>query len=209
MIKAADRKVPLWMLFIAVQVPDIIWGILILLGVERAGLNETLTSNPLELSYMPYSHGFLSTIIYSLAIVGILLLFPYFRKQKATAWWLGAAIFSHWVLDFISHRPDLPLYGNSMKVGLGLWNHSTWAVLVEVGIYVIGAIWYAYSVGGFKRWATWLFWGFILVSILGSSFRGDAMGPSSVHAVAISALCFYLVSTLIIYVVERNQNQQA
>ena len=45
MIKAADRKVPLWMLFIAVQVPDIIWGILILLGVEKAGLNETLTSN--------------------------------------------------------------------------------------------------------------------------------------------------------------------
>ncbi len=157
---------------------------------------------------MPYSHGMLSTIIYSLIIVAILILFPYFREHKKTAWWLGAAIFSHWILDFISHRPDLPLIGNSMKVGLGLWNYPTWAIIVEVGLFLSGAIWYVIAVDGFKKWATWLFWGFVLIAILSSSFRGDAMGPSSVNAIAISALLFYTISTVIIYFVEKNENNK-
>ena len=174
-IKAIDKKVPLWMLFIAVQVPDIIWGTLIILGIEKANINPMQASNPLDLYYMPYSHGLLSTVIYSLVIVGILLLIPYFRKNKAVAWWLGAAIFSHWILDFLSHRPDLPVYGDTMKVGLGLWNHPTWAVIIEVGIFLAGAIWYAIAVGGFKRWTTLLFCGFVIVSIVISSSRVDAM----------------------------------
>lgn len=205
-IKSIDKKVPLWMLFIAVQVPDIIWGTLILLGVEKSTLNEGLSSNPLVLSYMPYSHGMVSTIIYSLVIVGILMLFPYFRKNKKIAWWLGAAVFSHWILDFISHRPDLPLIGNTMKVGLGLWNYPTWATIIEVGLFLGGAVWYAISVKGFKKWATWLFWGFVVISVVASSFRGEAMGTTNVNSVAISALLFYAISTLIIYFVEKKEN---
>lgn len=204
-IKAIDKKVPLWMLFIAVQVPDIIWGTFILLGIEKANINPALDSNPLDLSYMPYSHGMLSTILYSLLLVLILMIFPYFRKNKATAWWLGAAVFSHWILDFLSHRPDLPIYGNSMKVGLGLWNYPTLATIVEVGIFLGGAIWYAIAVGGFKRWATWLFWGFVGVAILASTGRGDAMSPASADMVAVSALIFYTVATTIIYFVEKNE----
>lgn len=205
MIKAIDKKVALWMLFIAVQVPDIIWATLILLGIEKSSINTDLTSNPLDLSFMPYSHGMLSTIVYSLIIVGILMLIPYFRKNKAIAWWLGLAIFSHWILDFISHRPDLPLICNSYKVGLGLWNYPTWASIIEVGIFLGGAIWYAIKVKGFKTWAAWLFWSFIIIATLLSSFRGDAMGPTSVNSVALSALLFYTVSTLIIYLVEKNE----
>ena len=205
MIKAIDKRVPLWALFIAVQVPDIIWGILILLGVEKANINTNLTSNPLDLSYMPYSHGMISTLLYSLLLVGVLFLFPYFRRRKDVAWWLGAAVFSHWVLDFLSHRPDLPIWGNSMKIGLGLWNYPSWAVIVEVGLYIIGAVWYAIAVRGFKRWSAWLFWGFIIVSTVGSSCRGEAMSPSSVDPIAISALIFYLFATMIIYIVERNE----
>ena len=206
-IKAIDKKVSLWMLFIAVQVPDIIWGTLILLGVEKANINPMQISNPLELYYMPYSHGLLSTIIYTLLIVGILLLFPYFRKNKASAWWLGAAVFSHWILDFLSHRPDLPVYGDTMKIGLGLWNHPTWAVIIEVGIFLAGAIWYAFAVGGFKRWATWLFWGFVGLSIIVSTSRGDSMGPASAGQIAVSALIFYAVATIIIYFVEKNERK--
>ena len=204
-IKAIDKRVPLWGLFIAVQVPDIIWGILILLGIEKANINPTLTSNPLDLTYMPYSHGLLSCIVYSLIIVGILSLFSYFKRNRGVAWWMGAAVFSHWLLDFLSHRPDLPVYGNSMKIGLGLWNYPTLAVVVEVGIFIIGAIWYAIAVGGFKRWAGVLFGAFVMIAVVASSFRGDAMSPVSANLVAISALCFYVVATLIIYIVEKNE----
>ena len=203
-IKAIDKRVPLWGLFIAVQVPDIIWGILILLGVEKANINPSLTSNPLDLSYMPYSHGLLSCIVYSLLIVAVLL---FFKVKKDVAWWISFAVFSHWLLDFLSHRPDLPVYGDTMKIGLGLWNYPTLAVIVEVGIFVVGAIWYAVAVGGFKRWAAVLFWLFVVVAVIASSVRGDAMSPSSASLVAISALCFYAVATIIIYIVEKNERR--
>lgn len=167
-IKAIDKKIPLWMLFIAVQTADIIWGTQILLGIAKAGINPSQASNPLQLSYMPYSHGLLSALLYSIVIVAVLLLVPYFRKNKSTAWWLGLATFSHWILDFISHRPDLPIYGDNLKVGLGLWNYPTWAVII-------------------------------------STSRGDAMAVESANMVALSALAYYALSTLIIYLVERNE----
>lgn len=204
-IKAIDKKVPLWMLFIAVQVPDIIWGTFILLGIEKANINTMQASNPLELYYMPYSHGLISTIIYSFLLVGILFLFPWFRKRKEIPWWLGAAVFSHWLLDFLSHRPDLPVFGDSMKIGLGLWNYPTIAVIVEVGIFIIGAIWYAISVHGFKSKAAWLFWAFVIISVVSSSVRGDVMAITSPYQVANAALIFYIISVLLIYYVEKNE----
>ena len=206
-IKAIDKKVALWMLFIAVQVPDIFWGTFILTCIEKARLNTELLSNPLELYYMPYSHGLLSSLIYSLLAVVLLLLFPYFRKNKASAWWIGAAIFSHWVLDFLSHRPDLPVIGNTMKIGLGLWNYPLAAVIVEGGIFLGGAIWYAVKSGGFKRTATWVFWLFISLSLVMSSVRELIMSPVNINSVAVSALCFYVFATLVIYYVEKNEKR--
>ena len=197
-IKAIDKKVPLWMLFIAVQVPDIFWGSFILLGIERADINPSLPSNPLDLYYMPYSHGLVSSVIYSLLAVGFLMLFRYFRQNKAAAWWIGAAIFSHWLLDFLSHRPDLPVIGDSMKIGMGLWNHPTAAVIIEGAIFLGGAIWYAIRVGGFKRWAGWLFWIFIIFSLLGGSFREMVMSPTSLTMVTIVALSFSIFATVLI-----------
>lgn len=73
-----EQSIPLWALFLAVQVLDVLWAPFILLGIEKVRLV------------------------------------------------IGLAVFSHWVLDFIVHRPDLPLYGNSAKVGLGLWNAPRW-----------------------------------------------------------------------------------
>lgn len=205
-IKVIDRKVALWMLFIAVQIPDIIWGTLILTGFEKARINTNLLSNPLELYYMPYSHGLLSSIIYSILIVAILLLFPYFRKNIGSACWIGVAIFSHWILDFFSHRPDLPIIGDKMKIGLGLWDYPLEAVIVEGAIFLGGAIWYAVKVGGFKRKTSAIFWSFIIVVLLISSVRELIMTPANVEMVAISAMCFYIIATLIIYYVEKNEN---
>lgn len=79
--------------------------------------------------------------------------------------------------------------------------------IVKVGIFLAGAIWYAVAVGGFKRWATWLYWGFIAVSVLASAVPGDTVSPTSANTVAISALIFYVVATLIIYFVEKNERR--
>ena len=156
---------------------------------------------------MPFSHGLFSTILCSLIIIAILFLLPKFRRQRDIPWWIGVAVFSHWILDFISHRPDLPLWGNSMNVGLGLWNYPTAAVVIEVGLFVAGAIWYAISVRGFKTWAAVLFWAFIIIATVVSSVRGSSMAAAGANQVAISALAFYLFATLLIYVIENNQRR--
>jgi hypothetical protein len=121
--KRADRSIPLWALFLAVQFLDILWAPFILLGIEKVRIVPGITkSNPLDLYYMPYTHGLPGALVWSL--VGALLyqgLARPARKQSSVL--VGLAVFSHWILDFIVHRPDLPLYDNSAKVGLGLWNY--------------------------------------------------------------------------------------
>ena len=117
-------------------------------------------------------------------------------------------MFSHWLLDFFAHRPDLPVYGNSMKIGLGLWDYPTIAVVVEVGIFISGAIWYAISVHGFNRKATWLFWVFVLISVVSSSVRGAAMAITSPNKVAVAALLFYIIYVFPIYSVQNNASSK-
>jgi hypothetical protein len=205
-MKATNKKIPLWMLFLAVQLPDIIWDTLILAGIEKARINPSLPSNPLEIYYMPYSHGLVSTVLYSLAVVGVLMLVPNIRRHKAIAWWCGAAVFSHWLLDFLSHRPDLPILGDtSLKIGLGLWNCPVWATVIEVALFLGSAIWYAVSVGGFRRRATWLFWIFVAISVATSCIHSEAIPFTTPYPIAIFALVYYVLSTLTIYFVERNQ----
>ncbi len=122
-IKSLRPAIPLWLLFIAVQLVDVAWALLVLLGVEKVRIVPGVTaSNPLDLYYMPYTHSLVAAIFWSVAaavVVGLL-------RRLATwfaALWIGVAVFSHWVLDFLVHRPDMPLYDDTMKVGLGLWNY--------------------------------------------------------------------------------------
>jgi hypothetical protein len=120
--KQVDPQIPLWLLFIAVQWLDVVWAPLVLLGIEKVRIVPGFTaSNPLDLYYMPYTHSLVAASLWSLAA-----LFAYRLMAQERRWTpaivVGGAVFSHWVLDFIVHRQDLPLYDNSAKVGLGLWN---------------------------------------------------------------------------------------
>jgi len=100
-IKSARPEIPLWLLFVAVQVLDFASSILIIVGVKN----------------MPYTHSLVVAMLWAL---GAILLSPLLGFGMVSAFWMGAAVFSHWVLDFLVHRPDLPLYDDTMKVGLGL-----------------------------------------------------------------------------------------
>jgi hypothetical protein len=95
----------------------------VLAGVEKLRIVPGFTeANALDLYYMPYTHGLPGSILVSLVfglIVG-----AFVSERRAEIVLLAAtASFSHWILDFIVHTPDLPLYDNSAKVGLGLWRH--------------------------------------------------------------------------------------
>src|SRR5262245_46100360 len=120
--KAAKSSIPLWVVFLAVQFVDIVWAILILLGIEQARIVPGFTAtNPFDLYYMPYTHSLIGALLWSVAATVV-----YQSIRKSGGWSaatvVGGMVFSHWVLDLLVHRPDLPLYDESFKLGLGLWN---------------------------------------------------------------------------------------
>src|SRR5476649_2749608 len=138
--KSADPSVPLWVLFIAVQFLDVLWAPLVLLGIEKVHIVPHFTaSNALDLYYMPYTHGLLTALLWS-AFAGVLYHVVAQPSRRHAGVLVGLAVFSHWILDVIVHVPDLPLYGNSAKVGLGLWNAPALAFGLESAV-LLGGMW--------------------------------------------------------------------
>jgi hypothetical protein len=134
--KAQRPGIPLWVLFIAVQFLDVLWGTFVLLGIEKVRIVPGFTAtNPLDLYYMPYTHSLTAALTWSVLAA---LAWRFWKPAAPGGFILAAAVFSHWVLDLVVHTPDLPLVGNQFKVGLGLWNHAALALLLEVVILLAG-----------------------------------------------------------------------
>jgi hypothetical protein len=203
--KAAKNSIPLWVLFIAVQLLDVFWSIFVLLGIEKVRITPGITAtNPLDLYYMPYTHSLLGAMLWSIA-AGIS--YYVFRKADGVpaAELVGAAVFSHWVLDWIVHRPDLPLYDNSFKMGLGLWNHPVFAFLLEIAVLFSGMYLYMKTTtrvargGGFGV----VIFGFAMLAVQAYVFFGPP--PASDKAAAVSALVFYFAFAGIAFWLERKR----
>ena len=138
--KRVEHSIPLWVLFLAVQWLDVLWAPFVLLGIEKVRMVPGITgSNPFDLYYMPYTHSLAAALFWSFACALVYKIVARPSRWRASAI-IALAVFSHWVLDFISHRPDLPLYDNSAKMGLGLWNFPALAFGVEA-ILLLGGMW--------------------------------------------------------------------
>jgi hypothetical protein len=136
--KRAAPEAPLWLLLVAVQAVDVAWSLLVLGGVERVRLDPLLASNPLDLEHMPYTHSLLVTPLW--AVLGFVLARRWLRTPAAAAA-VAAAVASHWFLDLLVHRPDLPLVYGPPKLGLGLWDRPLLAFALEIGLLVAAAAW--------------------------------------------------------------------
>ncbi|HEU4414789.1 MAG TPA: hypothetical protein VFT65_08390, partial [Candidatus Angelobacter sp.] len=137
--RAAEKRIPLWVLFIAVQLIDVLWSIFVLLGIERVRIVPGITaSNALDLYYMPYTHSLVGVVCWSALAYGVCQLVPRWRGRR-TGLIVAAAVFSHWILDLIVHRPDLALYDSVGKMGLGLWNYREAAFALEMAVLLGGA----------------------------------------------------------------------
>lgn len=192
--KAVDKRIPLWVLFFAAQLLDIFWAILVLLGIEKARIVPGITaSSPLDLYYIPYTHSLLASLVWSgVAVAGYKLLRPG-RGAWRMGLIVGIAVFSHWVLDFLVHRPDLPLYDNTLKVGLGLWNYPVIAFLLEAGLLVGGMRLYLRATAPVTTAGKYgmLVFGIVLLIIQAGLFFGPL--PSSPAAAAATGLISYFV----------------
>ena len=196
--KKVEPRVPLWVLFIAVQLLDVLWAPFVLLGIEKVRIAPGITaSNPLDLYYMPYTHGLLAAIGWSVVAFLAYRLAVRPAPPRAAAI-VGLAVFSHWVLDFLVHRPDLPLYDNTAKVGLGLWNLPAVALGLEA-LLLFSAMW-LYLRHTARRTAMLVF-GVVMLGIQAYVFFGPP--PASDKAAAATALIAYAVFATVIRALER------
>jgi hypothetical protein len=197
-VKKSAASVPLWVLFIAVQLLDVGWAPLVLLGVEKVRIVPGITaSNPLDLYFMPYTHSLVAALLWSAGAFVICRL-AMREGNTAAALVVAGAVFSHWVLDFVVHRPDLPLYDNAAKVGLGLWNLPALAFGVEAAL-LFGGMWLYFRTGVARRIATAAF-GLIMLAIQAYVFFGPP--PASDKAAAATAILAFVVFAVVIRLIE-------
>lgn len=191
-LKRAAPKLSLGTLFLASQFIDLIWPTLLLLGMERVAIVPGITRvTPLDFTHYPISHSLL-------AVAGWAVLFGlvYFviRKYAAGAWICGIALVSHWLLDFLTHRPDLPLApGGGAKVGLGLWNSLPATLVVEFLVFGIGVWLYLRTTRAVNRKGAiglWVLLGFLVLVHLANTFGPP---PPSVPAIAWSGQAQWLI----------------
>ena len=113
--KAAQPKAPLWTYVLGAQLVDVAWGGLVLAGVEKMSLDERLPGSPLVLSHMPYTHSLPAVVLWAVA-AGLLARFL-LKLPRAAAIAVGLVVASHWGLDVLVHRPDLPLWFGGPRSG--------------------------------------------------------------------------------------------
>jgi membrane-bound metal-dependent hydrolase YbcI (DUF457 family) len=188
---AAKRLAPrtsLGTLFAAPTFADLLWPVFLLLGWEQArmvpGPNPFLV---LWLDDIPISHSLLTLILWG----G---LFGYFYRTRTGyargALVVGLLVVSHWVLDYITHRPDMPLYPGSVNVGLGLWNSVAGTVVVEGLLFIAGLVIYLRTTrarDGIGRWGFQAFMVILLGSYVSTLF---APPPTSMMAVGVFGIVF-------------------
>ncbi len=180
--KRAAPRTSLGTLFLGAQFVDLLWPSLLLLGVEQVRIQPGITRvTPFDFVSYPISHSLALAVVWGIAVGGV---YWAVRRYRTGALVVGAAVVSHWVLDLVVHRPDLPLVPGGPKVGLGLWNSLPATLAVEAAIFLVGLAIYlrctraADRVGRYGLWA--------LVVFLVVVYVGNVTGPppSSVQAVA-------------------------
>ena len=192
--KKAVPEVSLGTLFLSAQLVDLLWPLFLLLGLEHVRIDPGNTAvTPLDFYDYPYTHSLLGAIVWSVAAGAVYLAV---RRSSRGAGVVGLVVFSHWILDLVTHRPDLPLgIGVDVFFGLGLWNSVVGTVVVEAGIFLLGVVLYYKATRAKDRIGTYGFGG--LVVFLSLIYVGNLVGPpppdASVIAIAGNASWLFVI----------------
>lgn len=190
--KRVAPGVSLGTLFFASQFADLLWPTLLVLGYEAVEIDPGNTlMTPLNFVSYPYSHSLVMLLVWSMVIA---LLYRAIRGARpisiAT---VGVLVFSHFVLDWITHRPDMPLtIGGATKVGLGLWNHPGTTLALESVMFIGGALLYAMATRARDRVGQAGF--YTLVATLVAIYFANLYGPPppSTGAIAVAGHLLWL-----------------
>jgi hypothetical protein len=190
---AAKKVAPrpsLGTLVLAAQLVDGIWPVFSLLNIERVRIAPGITAvTPLDFVYYPYTHSLLAGIVWAGLLAGA---YWRMRRDNRGAAWSAALVLSHWVLDAVSHRPDLPTWPGGPVVGLGLWNSVPATMVVEFALFFSGLWLYTTATRPRDRLGSLLLWSFALTLVV--LYVASVFGPPppSPTALAISGLTGWL-----------------
>jgi hypothetical protein len=206
--KPASGPIPLWLLFVAVQFMDVVWSLLVFLGVEKLRIVPGFTAmNPLDLYYMPYTHGLLGSLVLAALLGGVS---EYFIPQKGRTFLIvGLCVFSHWLLDLVVHVPDMPLIGDRMKVGFGLWHWRDISLAAEF-VTLFAGLWvllrYAPVEDRNANIRLWALAGWLVIAQLFGTFGPQPATPQIAAAMALGG---YTVFALFAWQVDRARSRPA
>ncbi|MDB4994823.1 MAG: rane protein [Myxococcaceae bacterium] len=181
-------RVSLGWFFLAVQLLDVLFAGFVFAGVEKIRIVPGFTAyNPYDLYSMPYTHGLVGALGWSV-LAGIVVALV--ARDRRVGIVFGACVFSHWLLDLPVHTPDMPLLGDtSTKLGLGLWNHPWLAGLAELASLAIGAwLWLRAtpSHAPHARAITVAFLVLLLVFLVTTPFMPTPTSPNAFAAMALA-----------------------
>jgi hypothetical protein len=172
--KKAAPKTSLGTLLMSAQFVDLLFPLLFLFGIEHMRLDPGNTAvTPMDFYDYPISHSLLTGIGWAVAF-GVI--YYAIRKYKVGAYVVGLGIVSHWVLDFISHRADMPLApGMTTYLGLGLWNSVAGTIVVEGAFFAASVFLYLRTTVAKDRIGTYALWSFVVFLVL--LWIGNIFGP--------------------------------
>ena len=163
---------------------DLLWPIFLVLGLEVVRIDPGNTNfTPLDFQSYPWSHSLAMSVLWG-AAAGI-----------AARAWLGhtraglvvaALVVSHWALDFVTHRPDLPLWPGGPLEGLGLWNSVGATIVVEGAMFAAAVAWYLRTTTSRDAQGRWSFW--LLVAVTTGAWLSGPLSPPPPSATAIAAV---------------------
>ena len=188
--KKIAPAVSLGTLFLAAQFADLLWPLLLLLGIEHFRITPGITKlSPLDFYDYPISHSLLALVGWGAVLGGAYLLI---RNRVRGAVVLAAAVVSHWVLDVVVHRPDMAVLPGREYLGLGLWNSVPATVLAEVGVYGGGLALYLTATKAKDRVGVWALWTLVVFLLLVWIASLVGPPPPDVKSVAVAGLAMWL-----------------
>lgn len=191
--KPLAPRTPLTLLLAAALFLDLLWPLFLLAGTEQVAIEPGNTAvTPLNFVSYPYTHSLLTSIGWGVLFGGV-----YFTltRERIGAVWLALLVVSHWVLDFASHRPDLPLFpGDARRYGLGLWYSIPATMIVEILMFAAGILIYLRATRPKNRWGTAIFAAYVFAMLL--LYVANIFGPPPPTADALAK--FALIAWIII-----------
>ena len=170
---------------------DLLWPVFLLLGWEQVRIDPGNTRfTPFDFVSYPWSHSLLMLCVWATAFGAAYYVITRYRAG-AVAIWIG--VVSHWMLDWVTHRPDMPLVPGGARYGLGLWNSIAGTMVVEILMFAVGVWMYVSATRAKDRIGRYAFVAYIVLLMV--FYIGDRFStpPSSVGEIAWPAIAASII----------------